>query len=134
MSSTKEDGPEYAPRSARSERHSALGGAPTDLYYFRWQLDERRKTPHASEIASVFDNLHTRENLERRQQALALSAKMSDAWIAFARTGDPNTDDLPAWHPYNVDRRSTMVFDLESRLVDDPIRRQRDILDPILAL
>lgn len=117
-----------------AERRSTLGGAPTYLYYFRWELDERRMTPHASEIAFVFDNLHTRENLERKQQARALSAKMSDAWIAFARTGDPNIEDLPTWRPYDIETRATMVFDLESRLVDDPIRRQRDILDPILAL
>ena len=30
-------------------------------------------------------------------QAAALADKMSDAWIAFARTGNPNTPKLPKW-------------------------------------
>jgi hypothetical protein len=41
------------------------------------------------------------------------------AFVAFARHGDPNHDGLPAWAPYEAERRATMVFDNECRAVDD---------------
>ena len=45
---------------------------------------------------------------------------MSEAWIAFARSGDPNTAKLPRWPAYTARTRSTMIFNDECRLVDDP--------------
>jgi para-nitrobenzyl esterase len=59
---------------------------------------------------------------------MALADKVSDAWIAFARSGDPNTSKLPRWTAYNAANRATMVIDNESRLVDDPIREQRLVM------
>ena len=52
--------------------------------------------------------------------AAALADKMADAWVAFARRGDPNTPRLPAWSPYDIDQRATMVFDNECHAVTDP--------------
>jgi para-nitrobenzyl esterase len=57
--------------------------------------------------------------------AHALAAQMSGAWIAFARHGDPNHPDLPAWEPYSLDRRATMLFDAPSRVDDDPFATER---------
>ncbi|MDX9996882.1 MAG: hypothetical protein RBS50_02870 [Phenylobacterium sp.] len=45
---------------------------------------------------------------------------MSAAWLAFARTGNSTTSALPAWPAYESGRRATMIFDLESRVADDP--------------
>jgi para-nitrobenzyl esterase len=45
---------------------------------------------------------------------------MSEAWLAFARTGNPATPALPHWPAYDAERRATMVFNSESRLVEDP--------------
>jgi para-nitrobenzyl esterase len=59
------------------------------------------------------------------EQAMALADKVSDAWIAFARTGNPNTPKLPRWPAFNAADRPTMVFDNESRVELDPIRAQR---------
>jgi para-nitrobenzyl esterase len=50
---------------------------------------------------------------------------MSEAWIAFARSGDPNHDGLPEWPAYDLDRRSTMIFDNQCRTEDDPYRQKR---------
>jgi para-nitrobenzyl esterase len=50
---------------------------------------------------------------------------VSDAWIAFARTGDPNTPKLPRWPAFDADERPTMVFDNVCAVVNDPIREQR---------
>lgn len=53
-------------------------------------------------------------------QAVALAGKMADAWISFARTGNPNHAGLPEWPAYDPGKMQTMVFDDESRVEDDP--------------
>jgi para-nitrobenzyl esterase len=46
----------------------------------------------------------------------ALAEAMQDAWLAFARTGDPGSD----WPRYDLDRRTVRTFDAESGTVEDP--------------
>ena len=41
-------------------------------------------------------------------------------WMAFARTGDPNTAGLPHWPAADIATRPVMRFDLASELVADP--------------
>ncbi len=79
---------------------------------------------HAVEIPYAFDNLgapganfFTGETTEAMQ---TLSTQMADAWVAFARTGDPNGSSLPPWGRYSPDERTTMVLDLESHVAVDP--------------
>ena len=58
-------------------------------------------------------------------EAHQLAAKMSAAWAAFARNGDPNIDVLPEWPVYDTEMRGMMVFDNETRVVEDPYREKR---------
>lgn len=51
----------------------------------------------------------------------AMSACVMDAFVRFARTGDPG------WPAYDLERRQTMVFDRESRVVSDPRRWEREL-------
>lgn len=44
---------------------------------------------------------------------------MSAAWLAFAHTGDPNNAATVPWPAYDFTDRSTMVFDVQSRVVKD---------------
>jgi para-nitrobenzyl esterase len=53
---------------------------------------------------------------------------MSAAWIAFARTGNPNTDGLPVWPAYDLENRTTMVFNIDSHIQKDPYENIRRIL------
>jgi len=54
-----------------------------------------------------------------------LSAQMQDAWIAFARSGSPQTPRLPDWEPYTIPRRGTMLLGSTSGLVDAPYESER---------
>ena len=45
--------------------------------------------------------------------AAALVEKMSEAWIVFARSGNPGTSKLPRWPAYTGKARDTMIFDNE---------------------
>ena len=121
-----------------AERRAALKKGPVYLYYFRWETPAdggRLKSPHTIEIPFAFDNVKAATRLTGGgPEAMALADKVSDAWIAFARTGNPNTPKLPRWTPYNATDRPTMVIDNESKLVNDPIREQRLVMWRALGL
>jgi len=122
-----------------AERRAALGKAPTYRYRFDWEtpaLDGRLKSPHTIEMPFVFDNTQVAPGLTggASPEAVALAARVSEAWIAFATRGDPNSkkSGLPPWPPYDSQRRATMLFNNESKVVDDPAREERQIMDSIL--
>jgi para-nitrobenzyl esterase len=43
--------------------------------------------------------------------AFALADKISQAWINFAKNGDPNAKGLPVWPKYTAANGATMIFD-----------------------
>ena len=119
-------------------RKTAQGGAPAWLYRFDWDMGGEMKTPHALEIRFVFDNVdHTETrlfDLPGSPSARALAGRMSAAWTAFARTGNPDTADLPHWPVYARDTRQAMLFDNQSRIVRDHDRGPRLIMEEVLGL
>ena len=111
-----------------AERKVAAGGAPAFMYRFDFTtpvLEGRLGAPHAVEIAFCFDNLDTTGLHGGRPEAPALAGRVSEAWLAFARTGDPNHPNLPPWPSYDTARRATMLFDVESTVADDPDADER---------
>jgi para-nitrobenzyl esterase len=58
--------------------------------------------------------------------------QMSNAWLAFARTGSPSTADLP-WPSWQPDSHATMVFNTESKVVDGYRDDERKLLANIVA-
>ncbi len=122
-----------------AERRAALGKAPTYRYRFDWEtpaLGGRLKSPHTLEMPFVFDNVQVAPGLTggASPEAVALAARVSEAWIAFATRGDPNSKNsgLPPWPAYDSERRATMQFGNESKVVNDPASEQRKIMDNIL--
>jgi para-nitrobenzyl esterase len=118
-----------APTMKIAERRAALGKGPVYLYYFTWETPVqggRLKSPHTMEIPFAFDNVKISARLTGGgPEAMALADKVSDSWIAFARTGNPNTPKLPPWPVFNVKDRATMVIGNSSKVVNDPLREQR---------
>jgi para-nitrobenzyl esterase len=118
-----------APTMLAAERRAALGRAPVFLYYFTWETPVeggRLKTPHTMEIPFAFDNVKILTRMTGGgPDAMALADKVSDAWIAFARTGDPNTPKLPHWPAYDAKDRATMIINNVSKVLNDPLHEQR---------
>ena len=81
------------------ERKAAQNAAPAYLYWFTWQtpvLDGRPRAFHCAELPFVFNNAVRCETMTGGgREAIALAERMSDAWVRFARTGDPNGAGLP---------------------------------------
>ena len=115
-----------------AERKAAQGGAPVHMYMMTWETPVARgslKSPHALEIPLVFDNVEAARNFVGRGEApQRMAEQMAPAWLAFARTGDPNTPALPHWPAYDATSRATMIFDLESRVETDPLSEVRRIM------
>jgi len=68
----------------------------------------------------VFDHTYQPGLHGDRPENAELAAQVSEAWLAFARTGDPNHPGLPTWPAYDTTRRATMLFDTTCRVVEDP--------------
>jgi para-nitrobenzyl esterase len=115
-----------------AERKAAQEAAPVYMYLLEWETPRGRgrlRTPHALEIPMVFDTVETARNfLGHGDEPLRMAEQMSEAWLAFARTGNPATAALPDWPAYDASRRATMVFNLESRVVEDPYPGVRQAL------
>ncbi|MEL7680282.1 carboxylesterase family protein [Citromicrobium bathyomarinum] len=120
----------------QAERKSAQA-APVYMYRLDWKTPVeggRLETPHALDIAFVFDNVarstsYTGPDTAETQRMADL---MADAWIAFARTGNPNTPALPQWPTYDMQTRATMIFDLDPQVVQDPDGEERELLQRLL--
>jgi len=116
----------------QAERKTAQGKAPAYLYQFCWKtpvLDGRPRAFHCSEIPFVFYNTDvsafcTGGGPEPR----ALAAKVSDAWVNFARKGDPNHPGLPAWPKFNAEKGPVMIFDKTCEVREDPERELRKLI------
>jgi para-nitrobenzyl esterase len=112
-----------------AERKYAQHRGPVYMYRFDWEspvLDGLIMAAHTYEIPHVFDNAQLCSGMTGGgTDAVALAAKMSSAWIAFARNGNPNVDKLPAWPAYEITRRSTMLFNDVCEVRDDLGRAER---------
>ncbi|MEO8113804.1 MAG: carboxylesterase family protein, partial [Phenylobacterium sp.] len=121
-----------APAVEQARRKAAQGAAPAFLYRFDYQpavLDGRARAFHCAELAYCFDNVDRCLNATGgAPEARALAAKIADAWIAFARTGNPNHRGLPHWPPVSVGQVPNMIFDAHCRVLDDPDRTERQTL------
>jgi len=99
----------------QAERQVALAGAPVYTFWFTWQtpvLDGRPRAFHCSELPFVFNNTDRAAAMTGGgSEARELGGRMSDAWIAFTRKGDPNHPGLPKWPSFTAKEGALMVFD-----------------------
>ena len=113
----------------QAERKAALGKAPVYVYRFQWYSPVsggRLRAMHCMDIPFVFENVDISQSVVGDgPDRSALADKMSSAWVAFARNGNPNHKGLPKWDPFTSDRRATMIFNTECRAVNDPYREER---------
>ena len=116
-----------------ADRKAEQGGAPVYFYLFNWNTPVdggRWKAPHALEIGFVFDNVAKSVSMSGAgEQQQGIADMMSESWIAFARTGDPNNAHVPRWGAYDVADRAMMVIDNTSELINHPRAEQLALLN-----
>jgi para-nitrobenzyl esterase len=123
---------ELAKRKVRQRAAAAY------VYRYDWETPEgggHMRSPHTIEIPFVFNNIKIAGPLiSKMPEAYALAEKTSAAWVAFARTGNPNTAKLPKWPAYTEKKRETMLFNNECRVEADPDHAARMAMEQVLRL
>ncbi len=109
-------------------------GRPAHVFRFDWRApDNRFGACHCIELPFMFDTLPSWDApmLKGGDPAdmAGLAARMRDAWIAFARTGNPEHRGLPHW-PRHGHSLETMLFDSQCRVENDPAGRKRWVYWP----
>ena len=113
----------WYPTVRLAEGRSAHARAPVFHYVLGWEtpvFNGRFRSPHVLDIPMVFDNVAMmRKFLGDGPEPQRVSDVMSETWLAFARTGSPSNRLIPSWPAYGAEQRRTMVFNLQSQIVDD---------------
>jgi para-nitrobenzyl esterase len=108
---------------------AAQGKAPAYLYFFNWRSpvhNGQMKAYHTLDIPFALYNIDQAASMTgAMQDRYALAHKMSAAFAAFARTGNPNHRDIPTWPAFNASSYPTMIFGTDSKVVNDPNREER---------
>ncbi|MCW2404342.1 para-nitrobenzyl esterase [Sphingobium sp. B1D7B] len=123
-------------RGARNVQDLAAGrdGANVFAYLLAWKTPVeggRLGSPHSLDLPLVFDTVASSPSIlgEYPRAPQRVADAMSGAWLAFARHGSPNAPGLTEWPPYRPGQHMTMIFDTESRAVEDPLGPAQRLID-----
>ena len=125
--------------SLRMAEAHAVAGSPVYDYLFDWEspaVGGLLRSCHALDIPFVFGTLGAPMMdvfAGVGAEAEALSSTMMDAWIAFARTGNPSTPRLGDWPLYDAGRRATMRLGPVVEVVEAPYEDERAAWDGRIA-
>jgi para-nitrobenzyl esterase len=112
-----------------AERKFAQGKAPAYLYMVTWEtpvLGGKMRSPHGIDLTFVFDNTDIAAGLlGTGPQPQQMAKLMSQAFVAFARTGNPNHAGLPDWPAYSPAQRASLHFNVPPAVVNDSNKEER---------
>ena len=117
----------------QAEAKSAQGGAAAYLYLFTWKPEENALgASHGMELPFMLHNVSLqREMTGASATAYKFETLISRIWIAFIKTGNPNTKGLPQWDAYNSQTGTTMILDNKCRPLQHHDRELMGLSRPI---
>lgn len=108
----------------QAQLKAAQGAAPAYNFWMHWQspaLSGRAMAFHCFDLCFFFNNAERCDSVTGNGEVgKRLARQMSQAWIHFARTGNPNHAGIPRWDPVTANGSETMIFDAESRFNVNP--------------
>jgi para-nitrobenzyl esterase len=119
----------------QAERKAAQGAAPVYMYRWDWPAHGEGAhwgAVHGTDLSPAFAN-PTTAMTGNSEGGKRLALQLGSAFAAFARTGNPNHSRIPTWTPYNESQRPVMIFNSETRQVNDPDRELRQMWDKLSA-
>jgi para-nitrobenzyl esterase len=122
-------------------RMTTAAGARAFLYYFTHTPPHPRaaelKAFHASEIPYVFNVVPSTDPREAGYAYTDTDRRLADAmsnyWVNFITTGDPNGTGLPEWPAYSLDTEPYLEFGPSIRAGKHLLKRELDFLDRALT-
>jgi para-nitrobenzyl esterase len=114
-----------------AERRAAAGRAPAYVYRFDYEtpvLGGVFGATHGGDIPFAMDNCDASGMAGDRRENGTMAKLMSDTWMTFAATGNPNNPGIPHWSGYDPAERRTMILDVEPRVESDPRSEIRELL------
>ena len=115
-------------------RTIAANGQPAWLFRFSYVAEARREKPikgaeHSSEVVYAFDRLGALLGDKVTATDAAVASTMHRYWVNFARSGDPNGEDLPIWSPVTKADDPLLEFQADGRAVTkaDPWKARLDV-------
>jgi para-nitrobenzyl esterase len=114
---------EHSGMSAMESRDLTALGSPGYLYRFSKAQRDNVPAFHTSEVPFVFNNLTASarysDNMPEPPNdaaSLRLANTMSDYWVAFARTGVPESPANPRWEAYRPSHQRLLEFGGDIRM------------------
>ncbi len=125
--------------AAEKRAENPVSQKKTWLYQMDWispAAGGRYKAPHTMDLPFAFDNVAVSPGMvgdtpELQKRAQALADAVSESYIAFARTGNPNNKHVPNWPNFDLKTRPTMIFDDKVRVESDPRGEQRRYIEQV---
>lgn len=118
-----------------ADARSAKTTAPVYNYLLTWKSDVDNSSKgsfHGLDIPLAFKNIELGKHWTgTSDEAKVLAEKMSSAWINFAKTGNPNDKSLPAWKPYTRENGETLIFDKETKIVNNNDRELMQLIKSV---
>lgn len=110
---------------------------PAYIYHFGYvpvNMQERMRygAGHGSEVPFVFNTLNERwGNVEVSPEEQELAKRMNTYWANFAKTGNPNGDELPNWSQYNIQNNEILDIELSGEVISkpDPRKARLDVIE-----
>jgi len=98
----------------QAERKAAQGGGGAWMYIWEWAtpaFEGKLGAVHGHDVDASF-NLYRNGICGTGDRTGRLMAKrLASTFVAFAKTGNPDNDQIPHWPTYDASARATMIFD-----------------------
>lgn len=118
----------------QAELKAAQGSASAYLYCWDWfapGYDSKFGAVHGTDVAVAFHDYRGPINGSGSKAGKLMADRFGTVWTNFAKTGTPSSSLTPAWAPYDAKTRATMVFDTDTRVVNDYRREYRMLWDEL---
>ena len=107
----------------QAERKAAQGKAP--VYMYLWSFPSsgfggKFGAVHGTDVSATFNNYRDGIGGTGSEEERALWSRFATTWVAMANNANPNNSKIPTWPSYDANTRSTMIFDKEVRVENDP--------------
>jgi para-nitrobenzyl esterase len=107
----------------QAERKAAQGGAGAWMYIWEWAtpgFDGKLGSVHGHDVDASFNLYRNGMCGSGGKEGRLMCTRLASTWIAFAKTGRPDNEHIPHWPTYDATTRATMIFDTNTRVVNDP--------------